>query len=135
MCDLGWRTQEGQVHGWFGERSVDFSVTRTVEGVWTMNGEVVSGLESCIDLDLGFTPATNLLQLRRLALPQGHAVNVPVAWLDASEGTLRVLNQRYERRNESTYWYEAPKFDYAAVLEITPVGFIHRYPGLWEAVS
>ena len=100
-----------------------------------MNGEIVSGLGDCIDLDFGFTPATNLLQLRRLSLVQGQAVNNPVAWLDVFAGTLEILNQRYERRTEAAYWYEGAKFEYTAMLEVTPAGFIHSYPGLWEAES
>jgi hypothetical protein len=87
----------------------------------------------CVDLDLGFTPATNLLQLGRLALTEGQAADAPVAWLDVSAGTLEVLSQRYERRSATTYWYEAPGFGYAGLLEVAPTGFITRYPGLWEA--
>jgi uncharacterized protein len=63
----------------------------------------------------------------------GQAADVPVAWLDVAAGTLEVLPQRYERRSEAAYWYEAPRFDYAALLEVSPAGFIQRYPGLWEA--
>jgi hypothetical protein len=132
-CDLWWRTQQGQVRGWLGNQSVEFGIVRTTGGVWTLNGEVVPSLGTCIDLDLGFTPATNLLQLRRFALGEGQAADVPVAWLDVSAGTLEVLLQRYKRRDEGTYWYEAPRFGYAALLEVTPAGFISRYPGLWEA--
>jgi len=133
MCDLGWHTQQGEVHGWFGGTTVDFIIIRSAGREWTVNGAAVPGLEECIDLDFGFTPATNLLQLRRMALAQGQAVNAPVAWLDASMGTLDFLEQRYERRTETAYWYEAPRFEYAATLEVTPDGFITRYPGLWEA--
>jgi hypothetical protein len=100
--------------------------------VWTLNGLAVPGMANCIDLDFGFTPATNLLQLRRMALAEGQAAEVPVAWLDVSTGTLQVLPQRYERRAVTEYWYEAPAFDYAALLEVSPTGFILRYPGLWE---
>jgi hypothetical protein len=73
--------------------------------------------------------------LRRLALAKGRAEDVPVAWLDVSAGTLELLSQRYERRAKGAYWYEAPRFDYAALLEVTPSGFIKRYPELWEAES
>jgi hypothetical protein len=132
-CDLAWRTEHGEVRGWLGGQPVEFSIVRTTEGVWTLNGAVVPDLGNCVDLDFGFTPATNLLQLRRSALAEGQAADVPVAWLDVSAGTLEVLPQRYERRAEATYWYEAPRFDYAALLEVEPAGFIHRYPGLWEA--
>ena len=58
---------------------------------------------------------------------------MPVACLDVTSGQLEVLRQRYERRSQSTYWYEAPRFGYAALLEVTPAGFVRRYPGLWEA--
>jgi len=84
-------------------------------------------------LDLGFTPATNLSQLRRIALAEGQAADVPVAWLDVATGSLVALPQRYERRTASTYWYEAPSVGYADLLEVAPSGFVRRYPGLWEA--
>lgn len=132
-CDLRWHTQQGQVRGWLGAQSIELSITRSTGGVWTLNGVVVSNLESCVDLDLGFTPATNLLQLRRLALAEGQAADAPAAWLNESAGSLEVLPQRYERLTETMYWYEAPSVDYAALLDVAPTGFIHRYPGLWEA--
>ena len=131
-CDQSWRTQHGEVRGWLGAEPVDFSVARTAEGVWTLNGTRVPGLQSYVDLDLGFTPATNLFQLRRIGLAEGHAADVPVAWLDVVAGTLTVLPQRYERRTATTYWYEAPSVDYTGLLEVTPAGFIRKYPGLWE---
>ena len=131
--DLAWRTEQGRVHGWLGARSVDFTIARTSGGVWTLNGAVVAGLESYVDLDLGFTPATNLSQLRRVALPVGQGADVPVVWLDPSRGTLTVLRQRYWRRSETTYWYEAPSVNYEGLLEVDSTGFIRRYPGLWEA--
>jgi len=131
-CDPEWRTQEGHVQGWIGARSVNWTITRTRVAAWTMDGAVVPGLENCIDLDLGFTPATNLIPLRRLALHDGQAADAPAAWLDVSAGTLKLLPQRYERRTAETYWYEAPSFGYAALLRVAPTGFIRLYPGLWE---
>ena len=130
-CDRAWRTRRGRVHGWLGEQSVDLTIERTAAGVWTLNDVVVSGLERYVDLDFGFTPATNLPQLRRLALTEGQSAEAPVAWLDVSSGTLSVLPQRYERRSEAMYWYEAPSVGYADLLEVGPTGFIHSYPGLW----
>jgi hypothetical protein len=132
-CDRAWRTQHGQVRGWVGPQSVDLGIARTAGGLWSVNGVAVPGLERCVDLDLGFTPATNLLQLRRLALAEGQAAEAPAAWLDAPGGSLEDLPQRYERRSEATYWYESPSAGYADLLEVTPIGFIRRYPGLWEA--
>jgi hypothetical protein len=131
-CDLAWRTEHGKVHGWAGGQSVEFTISRTRGGVWTLNGAAVPGLESCVDLDLGFTPATNLSQLRRVGLAEGQAADVPVAWLDVSGGALTLLPQRYERRSEAIYWYEAASVNYKGLLEVDSSGFIRRYPGLWE---
>ena len=135
VCDPGWRTQWGQVQGRIGGEAVDFRVARTAAGIWTLNGAVAQGLGDGADLDFGFTPATNLLQLRRLDLLEGQTADVPVAWLDLPGCTLFLLRQRYERRSKTTYWYEAPRFDYAALLEVTADGFVRRYPGLWEMES
>jgi hypothetical protein len=132
VCDNGWATRQGRVHGWVGAQSVDFTAVRTSGGLWTLNGEVVPGLERYVDLDLGFTPATNLLQLRRVALADGESADVPVAWIDAPPATLTALPQRYERRDQLTYWYESPSAGYSALLELAPNGFVRRYPGLWE---
>jgi uncharacterized protein len=133
-CDDEWRTRLGVVHGWVGASPLDFRIVRTPDGIWTLNDLVVPGLDGCVDLDLGFTPATNLFQLRRVALQVGEAIDVPVAWLDAPVGTLDRLHQRYERRTAEVYWYEAPRFDYSAFLQVNEVGFVEKYPNLWEAV-
>jgi len=130
-CDASWRAQGGYVRGWIGDRTIELSIERTAAGAWTLNGADVPGVRDCIDLDFGFTPSTNLLQIRRLALERGQAAGAPAAWLDVSTGTLDVLAQRYERRSETTYWYEAPRFTYAELLDVDPIGFIQRYPGLW----
>lgn len=135
LCDPAWRTLQGRVEGWFGAHPVAFNIARTYTGGWTLNGQVVPSLENCVDLDLGFTPATNLLPLRRLDLADGQAAEAPAAWLNVSTGTLTALPQRYERRSKVTYWYEAPSVHYAALLEVAPSGFVLRYPGLWEAES
>jgi len=130
--DAGWRTREAWVRGWIGEQSIEVAIVRQGDA-WHLNGVPVSGLEDCIDVDLGFTPATNLIPIRRLALVVGGAAGAPAAWLDIATRHLERLEQRYERRGETAYWYEAPAFGYAAELEVGPDGFVRRYPGLWEA--
>lgn len=131
-CDRAWRSQRGTVVGWIGSRRVDVAITRGAEGDWTVDGRPVPGLSGCVDLDLGFTPATNLLQLRRLNLSVGLAAEVPVAWLDVTTGALDLLVQTYERRSATVYYYQAIRFGYAAALEVNPPGFVVQYPGLWQ---
>jgi uncharacterized protein len=134
-CDHAWRTREGTVQGWVGAEAIALAVARGEGGRWTLNGAPVPDLSDCVDVDFGFTPATNLLQLRRVALGIGQAADVPVAWLDVLESTLSRLDQRYERRAAGSYEYESPRFGYRAVLEVDAVGFARHYPGLWTAES
>ena len=134
-CDLAWRTQRATIQGWLGGITVGYTVQRTDNGAWTVNGAEARAPSDCIDLDLGFTPATNLLPIRRLALEMGQAADAPAAWLDVAAGTLALLPQRYERRTEATYWYESPSTGYTGLLEVAPSGFVQQYPQLWEAVQ
>jgi hypothetical protein len=131
-CDRTWQSTQGQVQGFVGTRRVEVLIVRNASGAWSLNGEPVQGLDHCLDLDFGFTPATNVSQLRRVALTVGQSADVPAAWLDVSTGMLDLLPQRYERRTEATYWYDAPRFGYAALLEVAAAGFVRRYPTLWE---
>lgn len=133
--DRAWRASQGRVQGSIGERQVDIRVLREKDGGWRVNGAPVEGLSHLADLDFGFTPATNFTQLKRVELPLGVAVPLPVAWLDLDSGGLSELGQIYERRSEEELLYAAPAFDYQATLELAPSGFLRRYPGLWEAES
>jgi len=130
--DVGWQAQVATVRGWVGDRPIDVAISRA-RAAWSLNGIVVAGLDGCADVDLGFTPATNLIAIRRLGLQVGQAADAPAAWLDLATGALERLQQRYDRRSETTYGYEAPRFGYAAPLEVTPTGFVRLYPGLWES--
>lgn len=132
-CDKAWHAQWGTVRGWLGGEAIDLSIVRDAHGGWKLNDAAVPDLGHCTDLDLGFTPASNLLPLRRLHLGQGEAADAPAAWVDLNGGGLSELPQRYERRGEADYWYAAPRFDYQAMLSVTPEGFVRRYPKLWEA--
>ena len=131
-CDRAWHTRGASVEGWVGAQAIAITIVHTADGQWLLDDVAVPGLDDCIDVDFGFTPATNLIQLRRVALVVGEAANVPVAWLDVPANTLERLDQRYHRLTDATYDYESPRFSYHAVLEATPEGFARRYPDLWE---
>ncbi len=131
-CDRHWHTQWGTVRGWVGERAIDMAIARGPRG-WTLNDAPVTDLAHCADLDLGFTPATNLLPLRRLKLQDGEAAEAPAAWVDVAEGGLQLLEQRYERISATRCAYAAPRFQFSAELALSPEGLVLDYPGLWRA--
>jgi hypothetical protein len=132
QCDLRWKTLSGRVNGIAGDQHVDYFVSHQGKG-WSLNGEEVPGLEHLVDLDLSFTPATNLLQLRRVSILKNEPVQLPVAWLDFDTGRLTELKQTYQRRADMEVWYEAPSVGYKGLFALEPNGFIRHYPNLWEA--
>lgn len=132
VCDNTWRSRLGRIKGFVGAQNIDLRIRRSIRGSWMLNGRAIKDLEDCLDLDFGFTPATNLLQLERVKLEIGSKTEFPVAWIDVPDAALQFLPQRYERRSASTYWYESPTAGYAALLELSDSGFVRHYPELWR---
>ena len=130
-ADGAWATRRGRISGFLGATEVDHDIRRDPDG-WRLNGVRTAGLGHLLDLDLSFTPATNLLQLRRATPEIGQAVSLPAAWFDLDAGALSELPQSYARIAERSYRYAAPSVGYEGVLEMSADGFVARYPGLWR---
>lgn len=132
VCDQRWYTLRGSVAGWVGNQSVDLEITVHSDRSWQLNGTHQPAVAGCIDLDLNFSPSTNLLPIRRLSLSVGHEAEVNAAWLRFPSFQLERLSQRYRRTGELTYHYESSN-DFEADLEVNSDGFVINYPDLWEA--
>ncbi len=135
-CDTEWHTTEATVEGWSGDQIIELRFQHTRAGDWMLNGELSPAVAGCIDLDLNFTPATNLLPLRRLDLPVGQAAEVRSAWLQWPEAVLTPLTQHYTRRSMTEYDYSAdlPGGDkFVGVLRVDPGGWVLQYADLWRA--
>ena len=103
------------------------------DGGWFIDDVAVPGIDDLLDVDFGFTPATNLAQIKRLDLAVGQAAELHVAWMDADQAGLVSLWQYYRRNGALTYAYEAP--EYKATLIFSEGGFVADYPGLWKMTS
>jgi hypothetical protein len=131
-CDTEWRTTSAGVAGAIGVRPVDLTVSVDRRGRWRLNNEVCEAVEGCIDIDLGFSPSTNLLPIRRLGLAVGEAAEVQAAWLPFPALAFEPLAQTYQREGETTYRYESGGGRFVRTLEVNPTGLVIDYPGLWE---
>ena len=89
-------------------------------------------MAGCIDLDLNFSPATNLLPIRRLDLAIGQQMQVQAAWLRFPSFKLEPLSQLYKRIDETTYRYESGGGSFVTALTVNASGFVTTYPGLWQ---
>ncbi|RWC44640.1 putative glycolipid-binding domain-containing protein [Mesorhizobium sp.] len=134
-CDAGWRTCSAQVDGFLGLRELHYAIERSSDGQWMLNGELQHGVAGLVDVDLGFTPASNLLAIRRFDLGIGEATSAPAAYLTFPELRLVRLDQTYRRLETVRYAYAAPMFGYDEILDVSPRGFVVDYPGLWRSVA
>jgi hypothetical protein len=132
ICDATWRTVSARVKGWQNTAAVDIAIDVDAARRWTLNGQSCPGLQGCDDIDLSFSPATNLLPIRRTQLAVGAQASVRAAWLRFPAVMLESLDQIYVRVSESRYRYESSGGSFVAVLETNAAGFVTQYPGLWQ---
>lgn len=103
---------------------------RSDEGEWTVDGVVRPELSEAVDIDLSFSPFTNTLPVRRLALPLGAAQDIVTAYVTPE---LAVLPdpQRYTRLAGDRYLYESRDSDFRREITVDADGVVVDYPGLF----
>jgi hypothetical protein len=134
-CDPAWRSVSCRVSGFVGSEPVSIEIRREDSGRWTMNGAPQPQVDGCIDLDLNFSPSTNLLPIRRLGLAVGAGAPVRAAWLRFPSFRLEILEQVYVRTADRSYRYESAGGSFTADLRVDAHGFVTRYAGLFEEVA
>jgi len=132
LCGPDWRTQSVSIRGKAGNRSVDLRVTVDPARRWYYNDRHVPAVDGCIDIDLGFSPSTNTLPMRRLHLVKGSTIKVTAAWIEFPSFKLKPLKQTYSRLSDRTVHYESADGKFKRDIEINSRAFVTRYPGLWE---
>jgi|SRR5215510_13234069 len=132
-CDSHWHTRSARVGGWIGDRLIDIKLSVTPDQRWFLNDEEVSRVEGCVDLDLNFSPSTNLLPVRRVGLSVGEGREVRAAWLRFPGFELEPLAQLYRRVNENIYRYESSGGEFVRELNVNDEGFVTNYPDFWQA--
>ena len=133
VCDAEWRTLSGRVAGWVGSSTVEIELSVDSERRWLLNGAEYPSVAGCTDLDMNFSPSTNLLPIRRLDLRIGEEAGVRAGWLRFPDFTLEPLEQLYRRTDEGTYRYESAGGSFTADLGVNAAGLVTSYPNLWEA--
>ena len=133
VCDSRWQTLSGTVTGWIGNEVITANVVVNEEKRWELNGSECAQVAGCIDLDLNFSPLTNLLPVRRLNLAVGQEATVRAAWLRFPTFKLELLEQVYRRIDDTTYRYESAGGSFVAELTVNEFGMVTDYPGLWRA--
>lgn len=132
VCDECWRTLSANVAGWMGSRAINARIEVADDGHWALNGIEVPAVSGAVDVDLNFSPSTNVLPIRRLELAIGEEATVTAAWLRFPGFTLEPLEQTYRRTGKSSWRYTSASGTFVRDLEVNASGFVIRYPGIWE---
>jgi hypothetical protein len=98
---------------------------RDAKGGWTVDGARASALRSCTDVDLGCSPSTNTLPIRRLHLGVGASKTINAAWVRFPGLEVVKAAQTYTRLNENAYRYASGDFE--AELTVDDDGLVAAY--------
>ena len=134
MCAPDWVTRDASVVGHIGSAAVRVTLVRdAASGRWTRDGAPAPAVDGCLDVDLGFSPGTNTLPIRRLALAVGAEAPVRAAWLSFPELSFEPLEQVYRRVAQERYEYESDSGRFRATLDLDRAGLMRRYGEFWIA--
>lgn len=133
VADRKWVTRRAAVTVG-SEEDQTMKIEHDGRGHWSVDGVDRPDLSTCLDVDLGITPSTNTLPIRRLGLHVGESKALNAAWLRFPEMSVEMLGQRYERVSDSIYRYSST--DFQSDLEVDNTGIVQRYgTDLWQTVE
>jgi hypothetical protein len=92
-------------------------------------------LNPALDVDLGFSPLTNTLPIRRLGLldvPAGTSRTVEVAWVLVP--SLEVVESTQTYLNLGNHQFRFDSGSFSTDLDVDERGYVLHYPGLAERV-
>ena len=129
-CSPDWVTRAVAVNETRQDGERTFELIADDDRRWWMGGQPVPALEGCVDVDLGVTPSTNTLPIRRLGLGIGEAAEIDAAWIRFPELDVVRASQRYTRLADRRYLYQSRTFQ--AELDVDDLGLVVTYPGIWK---
>jgi len=108
-------------------------VLRSEGEAWELDGVPAPHLDGCRDVDLGWTPATNTVPIRRLELDIRESATITAAWVRFPELDVVRNEQRYTRLAEDRWRYQSGDYDFELVTD-ERTGLVLSYGGdLWRA--
>jgi hypothetical protein len=129
LADRAGVTTAAHVRDLRGFETRTIALERSARGGWTVDGTAARTLRGCTDVDLGCSPSTNTLPIRRLRLAIGASHTIQAAWVRFPELTVVKAAQTYTRIDEFTYRYSSGDFE--AELTVDDDGLVTAY-AVWR---
>jgi hypothetical protein len=134
-CNATWETRSVDIALTLAGAEHSLHLAVDVERRWFADGQELEALRGCIDVDLGVSPATNTLPIRRLGLQIGESTTIEAAWVLFPSLEIVRATQRYTRTADLHYVYGGSQRSYE--LDVDDLGLVRNYDQFWvaEAVS
>jgi uncharacterized protein len=133
-CDEAWSARSVTIEQTLGDAPRHLRLERAGEG-WLVDGARDTRLDGCAEPDLGLTPSTNALAIRRLDLTVGQAAEIKCAWVKFPALSVEPSLQRYERLGDHDYRYTNVASGFTALIAVDVLGLPVSYQGIWMRIA
>ncbi|RAR45411.1 putative glycolipid-binding domain-containing protein [Paenibacillus sp. MDMC362] len=127
-----WQTRKVKIKLSSGTEDHSLHLERDDDGCWWNGDTELTAFAGMTDIDLGITPSTNTLPIRRLKLKPGERASMTAVWIQFPSLTIAPLPQQYMRTGDYTYRYESNYGAYQANLEVDEHGLVTNYADVWS---
>jgi hypothetical protein len=134
----GWVTRRLRVSVTTPTTERDLLLEHDGAGGWLKDGADAPALAGALDCDLGFSPLTNLMPVRRHALHEREGeAEIVVAWVSVPDLTVDSSAQRYEHVRPGVVRFADLGLHkgFTAELELDGDGLVELYPELARTVT
>ena len=133
-CDAGWSARSVAIEQRLGETPRCLRLERAGDS-WRVDGVHDAWLDGCAEPDLGLTPSTNALAIRRLGLAIGQAAEIRCAWVKFPALSVEPSLQRYERLGDRDYRYTNVASGFTALVAVDELGLPVTYESIWTRIA
>lgn len=133
-CDQAWLARSVTIEQTLGDAQRRLRLQRAGDG-WLVDGARDARLDGCSEPDLGVTPSTNALAIRRLGLAVGQAAEIRCAWVKFPALSVEPSLQRYERLGECDYRYTNVASGFTALVAVDALALPVGYEGIWTRIA
>jgi uncharacterized protein len=135
VCDEQWATRLALVLLKKADSLRSVELHRDRSGQWFHNDHELPSFNGSMDVDLGFSPATNTLPVRRVNLAVGQTIETTAVWVTFPALDILPLPQTYTRLDERRYRYTSRGGEFSAVLELDELGLVVNYEEWWRRIA
>jgi|SoiMethySBSTD1v2_1073268.scaffolds.fasta_scaffold406226_2 hypothetical protein len=133
-CGENWSARSVAIDQSFGNVRRRLRLDRAGDG-WLVDGVHDARLDGCAEPDLGLTPSTNALAIRRLDLAIGQAAEIRCAWIKFPALSAEPSLQRYERLGDRDYRYTNVASGFTALVAVDALALPVTYENIWTRIA